>query len=91
MSVPVCADCEHLMSYLYRKRYTKFCCGHKEINNVILNNFIGETIYALPEYVYGPTIKTSPKWCPLRSGGKRNAAKIDGIEQLTGQLDMFGG
>lgn len=70
MSVPVCADCEHLMSYLYRKRYTKFCCGHKEINNVILNNFIGETIYALPEYVYGPTIKTSPKWCPLRSGGK---------------------
>lgn len=57
---------------------------------MISNNSIGATIYALPEYVSRPTIKTSPKWCPLRSkvGG---TVKINGIEQLTGQLDMFGG
>ena len=90
--VPVCADCEHLMSYLHRKRCTKFCCGHKAINNEISNNYhqIGATIYAMPEYVSRPTIKTSPKWCPLRSGG-RNMVKINGIEQLPGQMDMFGG
>lgn len=72
MSIPVCANCEHLMSYLHRKRYTKFCCGHKAINEVVSNNSIGATIYALPEYVGGPTIKTSPKWCPLRSGGRES-------------------
>lgn len=91
MSIPVCANCQYLMRYLYRKRCTKFCCGHEEINKVISDNSIGATIYALPECVRRPTIKTSPKWCPLRSKGGKNTVKINGIEQLTGQLDMFGG
>lgn len=90
MSIPVCANCEHLMSYLYRKRCTKFCCGHKAINEVTSSNSIGATIYALPEYVRRPTIKTSPKWCPLRSGGEnrgedqRNRAAAGAIGYVRG-------
>lgn len=69
--VPVCANCEHLMSHLHRKRCTRFYCGHKAIGSDSYNS-IGAVIYALPEYVSQPTIKTYPKWCPLRSGGAKH-------------------
>lgn len=55
--VPKCKECEYLYMYTIGKKTYYECC-HEET----------QTILNQPsKRIYSESIKTSPKWCPLRS------------------------
>ena len=72
-----CKDCPYL---LMGRKYTSVrydcICAHPNrdyIQNYFeehnIRKFLGFLCYSRP-YVKEPTIKTSPKWCPLKVGDK---------------------
>lgn len=78
--VPKCANCKHVVTYQTYGAQRKQCyCEHPKARDVYKKyglkgdpTFIGFS----SKYNSMPTIKTSPRWCPLRISNFKETVRV---------------
>lgn len=69
MSKPICSKCVYCRPYEWSKRLRAWDCKHPNANDGSMRfslNLIGGRVDVNSAFAHAPTIKGSPKWCPLR-------------------------